>query len=84
MTDETGTGASGAKGMLGGLSTGEMVLGLSAVWVFLIVYVIGNRLADDYFNSPVTVPAAMASLAIVAAIYFYHSGGDGSWRSLYR
>lgn len=83
MTDESSTSSGGAKGKLGAFSTGELILGLSAAWIFLVVYVIGNRLADDYGNSSVAVPAAMVSLGIVAAIYFYNSGGDGSWRSLY-
>ncbi len=81
MTDESNAG--GVKGTLGGFSTGEMILGLSAAWIFLVVYVIGNRLADDYFNSSVAVPAAMVSLGIVAAIYFYNAGADAQWRSLY-
>lgn len=82
MTDESAASSS-AKGMMGTLSTGEIVLGLSAVWIFLVVYVIGNRLANEYGNSSVAVPAAMLSLGIVAAIFYYHNGSEGSWRSLY-
>ena len=83
MTDESGTSSAGGGGLLGGWSTGEMILAGSAAWIFLVVYVLGDRIADEYFNSGVSVPSAMASLAIVAGIYFYNKGGSGSWRSLY-
>ena len=82
MTDESGASSSD-MGMIKALSTGEMILGVSAVWIFLVVYVLGNRIADDYGNSAVSAPAAMVSLGIVAAIFYYHKGGEGSWRDLY-
>jgi hypothetical protein len=80
MTDESGTGSGG---MMGGGSTGEMILAGSATWIFLVVYVLGNRITDDYGNSAVAVPSAMAALAIAAGVFFYNRGGSGSWRSLY-
>lgn len=83
MTDESGSGSSSAAGNLGAFSMGELIMGISAVWIFLVVYVVGNRLADDYGNSSVSVPAAMASLGIAVAIYFYNKEGEGTWRTLY-
>ncbi|MGI9649026.1 MAG: hypothetical protein ACR2OI_10950 [Acidimicrobiia bacterium] len=81
MTDESGTSSAGMGGMAG--TTGEMILAASATWIFLVVYVLGNRIMDDYGNSAVSVPSAMAALAIAAGVYFYNRGGSGSWRSLY-
>ena len=82
MTDEGG-GSSGAQQVFGSLTVGELVLAGGALWIFFVVYVIGNRLADDYGNSSVMVPSAMVSLGILAAIYFNSRGGDGEWRKLY-
>lgn len=80
MADGSGPSSSA---MMGGGSMGEVILAGSAAWIFLVVYVLGNRITDEYGNSAVAVPSAMAALAIAVGVYFYNRGGSGSWRSLY-
>jgi len=76
------TSSGGVKGFFGRLSTGEMILALGAAWIFVVVFVIGNRFYEDYDTSVLVMVTPMV-MAILAAMYLYHAGGDGSWRSLY-
>lgn len=79
MTDDT-SGSSMASGALGNLSTAEMLIGGGAAWIFVVDFVIGDIIAEDYF---VWTAAAMLSLGILAAIWFNGRGGDAPWKSLY-
>lgn len=81
MAEET-TGGGTGPAMIGNLSTGEMLLGFGAAWLFFINYVIGNRLASDYGVS-VLVTVSTLALAVLAAIFFSKRGGDAAWKSLY-
>jgi hypothetical protein len=84
MTEETG--ATGElpveKNVFDSLTTGEKVLGGAAAWLFIVDYVIGNRLTDSWLGS-VAVWVAMLSLAIVLSMYFYHFGKEAAWHPFY-
>jgi hypothetical protein len=84
MTEETG--ATGdlpvEKNVFDSLTTGEKVLGGAAAWLFIIDYVIGNRLTDSWLDS-VVVWVGMLSLGIVLAIYFHHFGREAIWHPFY-
>ncbi len=70
------------KNVFDTLTNGEKVLGVAAAWIFIIGYVLGNRITDDWVGS-VVVWVSMLALGILAAVYFYHFGRDAVWHSLY-
>jgi hypothetical protein len=70
------------KNVFDSLTNGEKVLGVAAAWLFLINYVLGNRITDDYYGT-VVVWVSMLALGILTAIYFYHFGKDAAWHALY-
>lgn len=80
MAEEAGGGA--ASGMMGKMSTGEMLMGLGAAWIFIVDYVIGNRIADEYYVSVIVVASTLA-LIVLASIYFSKADGDSGWKSRY-
>ena len=80
MTDEAGGGA--ASGMMGKLSTGEMLLGIGAAWIFLVVYVIGDRISSDYGGAVLDVLAVLC-LIVLASMYFSKADGDSGWKAHY-
>ena len=69
------------KNIFDTLTTGEKVLG-GAAWLFIISYVIGNRLVEDWVGS-VVVWVAMLSLLIMVAMYLHHFGSDAIWHPFY-
>ena len=79
MADDAGSAASG---MMGKMSTGELLMGLGAAWIFLVDYVIGNRLADDYYGS-VALMVAMLALIVLVSMYFSKADGDSGWKAHY-
>lgn len=82
MADESGGmgGAAGMGGMMGKMSTGELLMNLGAAWIFIVVYVIGNRIASDYGVSVLTT-VSLLSLFVLAATYSakMDKGGLATW-----
>ena len=84
MTEETGTTGDlpVEKNVFDAHTNGEKVLGSAAAWLFIIDYVIGNRLTDSWLGS-VAVWVAMLSFFIVVAMYLHHFGRDAIWHPFY-
>ncbi len=84
MEEGNGTAdeAPAEKNVFDTLTNGEKVLGAAAAWLFIINYVIGNRLIEDWVGS-VSVWIAMLSLLILVAMYLHHFGSDAIWHPFY-
>ena len=77
-----GDGSSGMGGMMGKMSTGELLMSLGAAWILVVVYVIGNRIASDFGNS-MLVTASLLSLLVLGSGYAANSGKGGGLGSVY-
>lgn len=84
MTDESTAPSDvpAEKNVFDTLTNGEKVLGAAAAWLFIINYVIGDRLTESW-RSSVSVWVAMLALVIMVAMYLHHFGRDAIWHPFY-
>lgn len=84
MTDDTGATAElpAEKNIFDTLTTGEKALGAAAAWLFIINYVVGNRLTESWQGS-IVVWVSMLALGIVVAMYLHHFGREAIWHPYY-
>jgi hypothetical protein len=73
--DEAGTGAT-TSGLLGLLTTPELLMTGCAAWIFVVVFVVGDRITFDYSTSAGTL-GAFLSLIVLATTYAGKMGKGG-------
>ena len=69
-------------GMMAKMSTGEMLMNVGAAWIFVVAYVIGNRIASDY-GSNMLVTISFLALVVLTTTYLSKSGKVGGLGSIY-
>jgi hypothetical protein len=64
------------------LTTGEWLVTAGAAWIFIVDYIIGNRITQDHFVSVQTIIAPL-SLLVLLAVWVKHGGKESVWNTLY-
>lgn len=83
MADEDAGGGMSASGMMGKMTAGEMLMAAGAAWIFVVIFVIGRTLTEDYRSTSLARWVAMLSLVVLVSMYFAKSDGDSDWDSRY-
>lgn len=68
--------------MLANLKPNEMLIAAGAAWILVVVYVLGDRLTEDYGAGVLLIVAPMAA-ALLFAVGAKHGGRESAWNSLY-
>lgn len=68
MTEENGGGPVAPPNLISKLSLSELLIGGGAAWIFVVVFIVGNRLTADYSTS-VAVIGALLSLIVLGSAY---------------
>ena len=75
-----GSAAAAIQGMLGKITTAELLIAIAAGWLLIVAFLIGDVITSDW---GVSKTEYLMALGMLVGMFFYHRNGDEVWRPFY-